>query len=206
MSLFTAQQLTERARLEIRRVDNSYGQDFQKRSKTILAESRNSQSSTNNLKKEFDIFLSHSSDDAEQVLGLKLIIEDLGHSVYIDWIDDPQLDRKKVDKATAKLLKHRMGKSKCLFYAFSENSNQSKWMPWELGYFDALKNKVAILPISQTAKPEFKGTEYLGLYYYIDIAPVSSTGKNALWVRESQDTYIIFNSWLNKENAEPFKR
>lgn len=40
----------------------------------------------------FDIFLSHSSEDAEIVLGVREILVGLGLKVYIDWIDDPQLD------------------------------------------------------------------------------------------------------------------
>ena len=39
--------------------------------------------------KIYDIFLSHSSSDAEIVAGLKLEIEDLGFSVYVDWIEGP---------------------------------------------------------------------------------------------------------------------
>jgi hypothetical protein len=43
--------------------------------------------------KTFAIFLSSSSLDSEEVFGLKTDIEKLGWRVYVDWIEDAQLDR-----------------------------------------------------------------------------------------------------------------
>lgn len=53
----------------------------------------------------FDIFLSHSIRDAELVLGVKVVLEDAGKSVYIDWIEDPALDRAQVTGKTADMLR-----------------------------------------------------------------------------------------------------
>lgn len=44
----------------------------------------------------FDIFLSHSLKDGELVLGLTRALIDMGHSVYVDWMVDPNLDRRRV--------------------------------------------------------------------------------------------------------------
>jgi hypothetical protein len=44
-------------------------------------------------------------------------LEDLGYSVYLDWRDDPTLDRKRVSPATAAKLRERMSASKSLFYS-----------------------------------------------------------------------------------------
>src|SRR3954469_25882869 len=52
----------------------------------------------------FDIFLSHASKDSDLVLGTKAILESLGYKVYVDWIDDAQLDRSNVNIETADLL------------------------------------------------------------------------------------------------------
>jgi hypothetical protein len=48
-------------------------------------------------------------------------------------------------------------------------------MPWELGYFDGLRNgKVGIFPLIESPGTAFLGQEYLGLYpayeidYYVD--------------------------------------
>ena len=100
----------------------------------------------------YDIFLSHSYRDAGVILGLKGFIEDLGYKVYVDWIEDAQLDRTAVTKATAKLLKERMKSCKSLFYAFSINSPRSIWMPWELGVFDGIKGMAALLPINDNIR------------------------------------------------------
>jgi hypothetical protein len=113
----------------------------------------------------FDIFLSHSITDAEIVLGIKQLLEDNGLKVYVDWVEDVQLDRRAVTPETAAILRQRMRQSKSLIYLSSENSSSSKWMPWELGFFDGFKpDGVAVMPVLDNATDPFKGQEYLGLY------------------------------------------
>jgi hypothetical protein len=97
-----------------------------------LNESINQQRTFSATTKTYDIFLSHSSSDAGLVAGLKLELEDLGYSVYVDWIEDPKLSRANVTKDTALVLQARMKQCKALLYAFSENATNSKWMPWLL--------------------------------------------------------------------------
>lgn len=132
----------------------------------------------------FDIFLSHSSKDADLVRGVKLILEGLGFTVYVDWATDPQLDRANVTKATAALLRKRMGQCNSLLFAATENAPSSKWMPWELGYFDGLKlGNVAVMPLTDRPDETFRGQEYLGLY------PIMRKGlrvdrKNEIFIEE----------------------
>jgi hypothetical protein len=58
-----------------------------------------------------------------------------------------------------------MGNCESLIFATSDASPASKWMPWELGYFDGRRpNRVAILPLVESATHGFRGQEYLGLY------------------------------------------
>lgn len=117
----------------------------------------------------FDVFLSHSYDDADTILGVKKLIEALGLTVYVDWVDDPGLDRGSVTRSTAEVLRYRLNNSKSLVYAHSANTPNSKWMPWELGYFDGRKPKyVWILPLVVSYDHEFSGQEYLGLYPTVD--------------------------------------
>ena len=114
---------------------------------------------------QYDIFLSHSYDDSKTVLGVAKHIELLGLTVYVDWIDDAVLDRHKVTTRTAGVLRERMRSCLSLIYVHSSNSPNSVWMPWELGYFDALKpGYVWILPLVVSSDNEFTGQEYLGLY------------------------------------------
>ena len=83
------------------------------------------------VEKEYDIFLSHSFDDAETIYILYTYLKSLGWSVYVDWIEDTQLDRQNVTRSTAELLRIQMKRSKTLIYASSSASKDSKWMPWE---------------------------------------------------------------------------
>jgi hypothetical protein len=41
-------------------------------------------------------------------------------------------------------------------------------MPWELGYFDGLRERVAVLPVVKT-QGAYVGNEYLGLYPTVEI-------------------------------------
>ena len=56
----------------------------------------------------FDIFLSHSSLDQLQVLGIYKLLRRRNYSVYLDQICDPQLNRANVTRATARVLRYRM--------------------------------------------------------------------------------------------------
>src|SRR5690349_20180690 len=119
--------------------------------------------------KRYDVFLSHSFQDADVILGVKTILESLRLPVYVGWIDDGGLDRRRVTVRTAELLRVRMRQSSCLIYVHTSQSADSAWMPWELGYFDGFKpNFVWILPLVNTSDAEFKGQEYLGLYPTVD--------------------------------------
>ena len=148
--------------------------------------------------KVYDIFLSHSFLDSAQILVIKNDIEELGFTVYVDWIEDSQLDRNNVNRNTALLIKMRMKKCKSLFFATTENYSQSKWMPWELGLFDGLKEKVAILPVLQESFSSFKGSEYLELYPYVDKAIF-----NTLYINEPGGKFVQLSEWL--KGKKPYK-
>ncbi len=150
MSLFNKQELRMRAARNFA----SY------RAGTVLLEASKSFSPD----EKYDVFLSHSFLDAQEILGLKFSIEDQGLTVYVDWIDDPSLDRTKVTRDTAAELRRRMRTCRTLFYASSLNATLSKWMPWELGYFDGHNGKVAIIPVAEGQESSFTGQEYLALY------------------------------------------
>jgi ribosomal protein L7/L12 len=158
-----------------------------------------------NINKTYDVFLSHSYIDKEKIASVKYYLELLGLSVYIDWIDDGQLVRDRVTKETAERIKSRMKKCKSLIYVFSNNSNSSKWMPWELGYFDGIKGRIAVLPITRFSNINtFRGTEYLGLYPYVTKDQIAGKDSETLWVRENENKYISIGEWLIGRN--PFKR
>ena len=194
MSYITVQQIRERFE-QARRQSNV--RTFS--ASTVLNEGRQISDST----KTFDIFLSHSSDDNEFVAGIKLILEDFGFTVYVDW-NDPALNPNRVTPTTAAKLRERMSHCRSLVYAYSGNAQNSRWMPWELGYFDGLKSSmVAVLPISRDASKSIQGSEYVGLYYEIDIETISNTNRKALWVNNGLEEYVNFNDWL--KGVKPYR-
>lgn len=111
----------------------------------------------------FDVFLSHRKLDEKEVIFIYNLFRKQGLSVYIDWIVDKQLDRTNVNRKTATRLRERMKMSNTLVFLMTNNSQDSKWMPWELGYFDGLNKKIAVMPY-ENSKEEFKTQEYLFLY------------------------------------------
>jgi hypothetical protein len=126
----------------------------------------------------YDIFLSHCFRDAERILAVKALLQSQGKKVYVDWIDDPQLDRENVTAETADWIRQRMKSCDALVYAVSTASKQSRWMPWELGYFDGLKaGRVSILPLIEDQHNGYPQEEYLYLYPVIEQLPQQSTGQ-----------------------------
>jgi hypothetical protein len=144
---------------------------------------------------QFDLFLSHSIEDASLVLGAKAEFEAAGYAVYVDWINDPQMSREEVNADTAATLRRRMRQCKCLFYLRTLNSEVSKWMPWELGFFDGFSGRVAILPISKNVRHSYDGLEYLGIYPYVDVAQAEN-GRERFWINRSPDRYASLAAWL----------
>lgn len=170
---------------------------FQK-SETILLEN----SSKAPYDRQFDIFLSHSYLDADEILALKDLIDAMGFSVYVDWVIDKEWERNKVTAKTADRLRQRMTQCQSLLYATSGNSTGSKWMPWELGYFDGRKGRVAVLPVLEEDRVgrDYLGQEYLGLYPYVIYGTSAGGDKETLWVFDNADKYVTFSKWLTGTN------
>lgn len=73
-------------------------------------------------------------------------------------------------------------------------------MPWELGFMDAEKSRVAICPIvNNPLEDEYHGQEYLGLYPYVDIANSEQSGKKKLWIHESKAKITSFEDDIARE-------
>jgi TIR domain len=114
----------------------------------------------------FDVFLSHSIADRALVRGAKTLIERQGISVYVDWIEDGDLERNGEEAEAAERVKLRMRRCDSLVYLHSANARASRWCPWEVGYFDALKHpdsRIFIFPITEDGK-RYTGQSYLALY------------------------------------------
>lgn len=177
-----------------RPVQLSHTATINKSASAILEQYREKAATTD----RYDIFLSHSYSDAWLVLDLKKFLEGFDLRVYVDWDADRQLERTLVTKHTAATLRQRMSQCRGLLYATSDNTSRSVWMPWELGYFDALRGRCAVIPL--TAQKQYgdvyKGQEYLGLYPYVTRRH-STLGTDCLWVLNSPTQYVRLDYWLN---------
>jgi hypothetical protein len=190
MALFSLSELRERGASRLR--TESYLGASRTASQKLANESTAYKSD-----RTYDIFLSHSALDAEVIYGLKIELESKGFSVYVYWIEDPQA-RETVDAATAAKLKARMHSCIGLLYAASANASTSRWMPWELGYFDGVKNRVAVAPIEGNNQTYyfkgFKGQEYLDLYPYVSFV---ESRDRVLWVWSREGKAISpLRTWL----------
>ncbi len=145
----------------------------------------------------FDVFLSHSSNEPEDILlGIKGFLEDAGLSVYVDRYTDPQLDPDEVTRETAETLRNRLRASRSLLYVYSRHSQLSRWMPWELGFMDGADRRIGVAPVVQTARSTFEGEQYLGLYPYVDRATIDGTSDSTLWINRSSREYAEYAGWV----------
>ncbi|HEY2245873.1 MAG TPA: TIR domain-containing protein [Bradyrhizobium sp.] len=88
-----------------------------------------------------DVFISHKSDDAGNAQRLKTrIVDEYRMSCWID-ADDEEMQRiqnaKPVDyRLLTDRIRENLRTCRCLIFAYSAKSQESRWMPWELGFFD----------------------------------------------------------------------
>lgn len=136
-------------------------------------------------------------------MSLDYTLESFGYKVFIDWIVSPELDRTTATRETADELRRAMSQSDSLLFAVSSSSKSSKWMPWELGYSDALHGKVAVIPIyeMEMADEVYDEQEYLGLYPYVTINR-KAQGEVEFVINEAIDKYVSLGDWLKGEEPK----
>ena len=117
----------------------------------------------------YDIFLSQTIRDAELVLGVYDLLASHGYEVFCDWVETPGADRSQVTPANAAFIRATMGVSDTLLFLDTPGADQSLWMCWELGWFDAGRGPVGVLPVLPESERYYRGREFLGLYPYVEI-------------------------------------
>lgn len=129
--------------------------------------------------KEFDIFISHSSQNREAIHNLMLSLNECGYVCYVDWVSDrEQLKRELSSKETAEVIINRIRKSDIFVYVLTKECLNSKWSPWELGYAYALNKPICILQIIDKLDD---------LPEYIDLYPKFTMGEKEQmvhWIKE----------------------
>jgi len=144
------------------------------------------------------VFLSHSSNDHDILPGVIRVLENHGAKVYIDK-KDPSLPPY-TSKDTAATLKNRIEQSKKFMLLATENSKDSRWVPWELGVADGYKSfdNIAIFPVLEdTMSDSWTNWEYLGLYDRVAWKKFKGNEKDEwmVWDRR-ENTALALAKWL----------
>ncbi|MCK5225983.1 MAG: toll/interleukin-1 receptor domain-containing protein [Planctomycetes bacterium] len=114
------------------------------------------------------VFLSHSSKDNDILPGVIRILEGHGGKVYVD-VRDHELNKSDFTATAARLREAVRNCSKFVLLV-TPRTNNSKWIPWELGLGDGAKRdqNVALFPSAeQSHEKSWSEQEYLGLYQRI---------------------------------------
>jgi hypothetical protein len=152
----------------------------------------------------FDIFLSHSIDDAELVNGVRLMLEDQHLVVYVDRPFASRQAGNRMTPGTMGRLRRRMIKSESLILLLSGTADDLEWIPWILGYFDGKGGRVASLPLStdKDGKPKTQG--YVNLYPYVDIVGPTMWANGVAGGRASLVPWLLHQEEIRKPSEFDF--
>lgn len=93
--------------------------------------------------KEYDFFISHSSSDYKEVQKVIEILNLDNKNVYCDWISDTDyLKRSLVGDATKSVIEKRLSQSKNVLFITSDTSVKSNWVKYELNFFNSLARNI----------------------------------------------------------------
>jgi len=117
------------------------------------------------------IFLSHSHKDADLVRKAVYYLLSQNIHVYVDWMDDSMPNRTSAE--TASKIRQKIDECDQFSVLATNNSRDSKWVPWELGYADGKKTdrNIVIYPVADN-NGHWEGAEYFGLYRHISLGRV----------------------------------
>ena len=121
-------------------------------------------------------FLCHSHKDARLAKSVQAFLQSTGWEVYIDWDDSTMPDRP--NQETASRIQGTIKDLNWFLFLATQNSMDSRWCPWEIGYADGVKPHDSILVIPTSDYTGTHGNEYLGLYRHINS---DKTGRYAVF-------------------------
>jgi len=126
-----------------------------------------------------DVFISHKKEDLAIARRLHTRVKSLRYEPYLD-AADTQLAEATSTGALADRIRGRLRRAKCLLFVVTPKAVDSKWMPWELGFFDGRWGRptvgLYVQHMDRTAAQRagaagrFTVQEYLELYEAVDDA------------------------------------
>lgn len=138
------------------------------------------------------VFLSHSHADRDLVEATRNFLAAAGVLVYVDWLD-PQMPEV-TSPVTAKSLQRKIAENAKFVLLATSKSLASRWVPWELGYADGIKepNVIAVLPVVE--RIDEKPSEYLGIYNRIEV--IGTTGGGFVYRPGETNPFRTLADWL----------
>jgi hypothetical protein len=136
------------------------------------------------------VFLSHSHADKDLVESTRNFLATAGVLVYVDWLD-PEMPAV-TNPLTALNLQRKISENAKFVLLATSRSLASRWVPWELGYADGVKDSkvIAVLPVVD--RIDEKPSEYLGIYNRIEVI-----GTSGFLYRPGQSsTFSTLADWL----------
>lgn len=135
------------------------------------------------------IFLSHSHNDRKLVDGLLGMLNEQGVFVYVDWQD---ADMPRITSAeTAKKIKEKIKEFDLFLLLATENSLNSRWVPWELGIADSQKQTTSIAILPTSSNTTLYGNEYVKIYNRVLL-----DNEGNLIVVQPENKYWTMKTWL----------
>lgn len=107
------------------------------------------------IKKSFDVFISHSFSDQANIIELFKALNEINLTCYCDWTNDNDfLKRNMASKYTEEVLKKRIEQSTYVLYAKSDSSTKSKWVDFELKFASSIEKDIKVFNINSIAENE----------------------------------------------------
>lgn len=139
--------------------------------------------------KEYDLFLSHNSQDEGRIVEIYKAFNAIGLVAYIDWVNDKyDLKRQWCNASTAQVIKERIRQSKVFVIYLSEKTLSSQWCPWELGYADALGKNICVYEDKDINKP---------IPQLYSVYPRLCLDKNC-WIIDGERK-VMFKNWIREK-------
>lgn len=145
---------------------------------------------------EVSVFLSHKHDEKDIIKQVITLLNKLGISVYVDWLDEGM--PRNTNGSTATRIKQKIRENDKFILLATEAAISSKWCNWELGYGDAYKysDHIAIMPITNNQDNNFSGSEYMQIYPVITSEYLYTTGK---YYVEFKGKLVKLEEWLKQK-------
>lgn len=108
--------------------------------------------------KKVDLFIAHSYKNADKMLNLKVNLNMLGFSIYLDWINDKAaLKRTLFGRDSIEILNKRIELSKFVLFVLTPESTALNGVYYdECKYADTIEKEVLVLQLENTDKyPDF---------------------------------------------------